>query len=222
MKNKVILYRRGISSTLQGGNDTTGISYDKGSAKCRARVQVSSTGEEKLFALNAPESEVFDFIDEVLGEEVDRTAVMAYSINSPSPSGYGEYPNDIYDSYAIWSELSKTFRTPIENYCIAVLNDDNSLDFSKGDAMIRDAVMNRLSESHYPGGPDIMSTMQNRSQGKHGRIDHVNTAWLLSEYLKRVETIKPKRMTVKEFQSVYVHYEYGCPVYTTSKVEVTQ
>lgn len=202
MKNKLILQRRGMSSTLQAGNGIASISYDKGSSKCRARVQVLSDGEEKLFSLNTPESEVFDFIDEVLREEVDRTAVKAYSINSPLSSGYGEYPDDIYDAYAIFSDYTRTFRTPIENYCIAVLNDDNRLDFSKGDAAIREAVLDRLAESHCRGGADFMSFVQNRSQGKHGGIDHVNTAWLLSEYLKGVDGIKPKRMTVKEFQSV--------------------
>lgn len=214
MKNKVILYRRGITSTLQGGNDTTNVTYDRGTARCRARVQVHSTADDKIFPLDTPENEVFDFIDEVLGEKVDRENVMAYYIKSPLSSGYGEYPNDLYDAYAIFSDYTRTFRTPVENYCIAVLNDDNSLDFSGGDAMIRDAVIDRLAEAHYRGGADFMSTMQNRSQGKHAGIDHVNTAWLLSEYLKGVESIKPKRMTVKEFQSVYVSYPHGCPVYS--------
>lgn len=217
---QLILQRRGISSTLQGGNEITHITYDRGSNRCRARVQVHSTADEKLFDINTLESEVFDFIDEVLGEKMDRENVMAYYIKSPSSSGYGEYPKDLYDAYAIFSNYSRTFRTPIENYCIAVLNDDNTLDFLKGDAMIRDAVIDRLSESSHRDGADFMSTVQNRAQGKHGKIDHVSTAWLLSEYLKGVTGIQPKRMTVKEFQTVRTYNEYGCYVCTIPEVEV--
>lgn len=217
---QLIFKRRGISDTIIGGNSYANIEISIN----KTMVRICRNNVKDEFLRFDTSDEAFDAIDDVLKVKVDRNNAMAYLIKKPLPSGYGEHPNDIYDASVIYSDYSNTFRTPVENYCIASVNDNGTLDFSKCDAAIRDVVMERLNQHEKFSHPEMTLLRSIDSHVKwlleHHRADHIWTAWLISQYLTGVTGIKQKRMTVKEFQSVYAHYEYGCPVYTTSKVEV--
>ncbi|MFA6395875.1 MAG: hypothetical protein WCW84_07900 [Sulfurimonas sp.] len=221
---ELILKRRGITGTLEGGNENGHVEFSRSdnteATTTFLRIILKDKNPRDIIRLHGID-ETFDEIDKVLQVQVDRNHAMAYLIKSPGNYRNGEYPNDLYDACVVFSDYSQTFRTPVESYCIASVKEDGTLDFSCCDAAIRDAVMVKLS-SLENSSKTLLDSVNNHAKWLYDRQggDHVRTAWLLSEYLNGVDGIKSKRMTVKEFQSVYVHYVHGCPVYTTSKVEV--
>lgn len=87
-------------------------------------------------------------------------------------------------SKVVWEEYSKTFRTPIENYCISALK-ENSMDFSWCDAAIRSEVIKTSS-------PFI----EQLNKMLHSDVSKFKIAEKLDEILKDVNTIKNKEVEI--------------------------
>ena len=116
--------------------------------------------------------------------------IEAYIVNRSNNN-----TDDIYHEAAIFCEYSQTFRTPIQNYCIAALNEDGTLDFSWKDKAIE--------HIHIPN----IARLQNHAKWTHGRkdTDHVWTAWLLSQYMKETGRFTTKKTTVGKMQQCSVN-----------------
>lgn len=209
----IILKRKAISNVLVGQNENVMVEYhpDLDHDHKVLKIERNNKMEYIKFSTSTDMNTIYDVIDKELGIKVDREHIMAGIVKKPSPTGFGNYPDDLYDAFVVFQDHSQTFRTPYENYCVCCVDEDGILDFSHCDAVIREAVLNkmRLAAPHLDyiksdGGMKI----------KFPKRDNVYLAWLLSEYLDDVKEIKPVRMTVKEFQSVYASYSNGYPVHT--------
>ncbi len=104
---------------------------------------------------------------------------------------------DVYHAAAVWCEYSQTFRTPIENYLIAVLMPDGYLDFTQCDGQLKDKV--ELIPNR--------KQLQNHAKWMRGRKDKDNvwTAWLLSEYMKESGEFRTVKTTVEKMNKCSVN-----------------
>ncbi len=208
----LILKRKATSNVIVGQNENVVVEYhpDLDSTHLVLKVERNSKTEYIKFSKKTEMSTIYDAIDKELGVKVDRKHIMAHIIHKPSPTGYGYFPDDLYDASVIFQDYTQTFRTPTENYCVCV-TEDGVLDFSYCDAAIRDQVIEKMKTAA-PHLDYIKSEYGMKI--RFSKSDNVYLAWLLSEYLNDVQGIKPRRMTVKEFQSVYTSYPNGVPVHS--------
>lgn len=113
---------------------------------------------------------------------------------------------------AVYSDYTKTFRTPIENYCIASVSADNELEFHSADAIIRMEVLEKLAPISYGFVTPLDILNDEMSSKDSGGPDYVRVAYMLSQMIDKVTKIKPKEILISEFQSIYTTYPHGVPV----------
>jgi hypothetical protein len=118
---------------------------------------------------------------------------------------------------AIYQDYSKTFRTPVENYTIAVLR-DNKVDFTECDPFIRDEVMRHLSATTpYKSDKTNLQTIESMPLSEENSKTLVDMSLMISGMLYGAEGIKPKEMTMDAIESIYVDYPYGSPRHSKEK-----
>jgi len=107
---------------------------------------------------------------------------------------YKSIPNGIIEAKAVWNEYSQTFRTPIENYCIASVEKDGhhyKIDFERvSEGRIRDYVKTLKLDIYY-----LNLMLGDSEASKH------NVALTLNEIFKDFDLIKTKKLTAKNFEN---------------------
>lgn len=120
--------------------------------------------------------------------------------------------------FAAFSNYTETIRTPIENYCIALIVDDREtgkklLNFGFGDSMVIDYVSANMDKFSSISGlsktdnPMILEMLESKP-------DILRITDEISSVMSGCSNDKPKLMSRRDFESVFTTYIHGVPVHT--------
>lgn len=217
INGQIIPQRIGSSENKRYFDNVNEIFFEIKSSQKGYAVDLTHKEKKSEFFFEHKEGvDTYKIMCEKLSQEIGKTVnpdyTEAYICNNSSNK------EDIYEAKVVWNEYSQTFRTPVENYCVAALK-NGKLDFGI-DAAIRDEVVNALNKKDSgSSNTTLLKTFENHINWmeSRGKKDHNWSAWLLSEYLKKDEAvgqkIQSKLLTTKDFLN-HTH--------DTRKVEIPQ